>query len=296
MSVISMKQLLEAGCHFGHQSKKWNPKMKPFIFTARNNIHIINLEETSAQVDKAYEFIKNCAQGNGTVLFVGTKKQAQEVVKEEATRAGMFYVNTRWLGGTLTNFKTIKSSIERLNKLNQAEKVGEFDLLPKKEATLLRAQRDKLEKNLGGIKDMHTLPSVIFVVDPTVERICVREANALNIPVVAIVDTNSDPSNIECVIPANDDAVRSVKLITSALADAVIEAKEGVSPKLAAEVEEEMVDIKTVLDKTVPNLELAESEDEPAKKRKKKPAKKPVAKAEKPAEAAEKTAENKEEK
>ena len=296
MSVISMKQLLEAGCHFGHQSKKWNPKMKPFIFTARNNIHIINLEETSAQVDKAYEFIKNCAQGNGTVLFVGTKKQAQEVVKEEATRAGMFYVNTRWLGGTLTNFKTIKSSIELLNKLNQAEKVGEFDLLPKKEATLLRAQRDKLEKNLGGIKDMHTLPSVIFVVDPTVERICVREANALNIPVVAIVDTNSDPSNIECVIPANDDAVRSVKLITSALADAVIEAKEGVSPKLAAEVEEEMVDIKTVLDKTVPNLELAESEDEPAKKRKKKPAKKPVAKAEKPAEAAEKPAENKEEK
>lgn len=296
MSVISMKQLLEAGCHFGHQSKKWNPKMKPFIFTARNNIHIINLEETSAQVDKAYEFIKNCAQGNGTVLFVGTKKQAQEVVKEEATRAGMFYVNTRWLGGTLTNFKTIKSSIERLNKLNQAEKVGEFDLLPKKEATLLRAQRDKLEKNLGGIKDMHTLPSVIFVVDPTVERICVREANALNIPVVAIVDTNSDPSNIECVIPANDDAVRSVKLITSALADAVIEAKEGVSPKLTAEVEEEMVDIKTVLDKTVPNLELAESEDEPAKKRKKKPAKKPVAKAEKPAEAAEKPAENKEEK
>ena len=296
MSVISMKQLLEAGCHFGHQSKKWNPKMKPFIFTARNNIHIINLEETSAQVDKAYEFIKNCAQGNGTVLFVGTKKQAQEVVKEEATRAGMFYVNTRWLGGTLTNFKTIKSSIERLNKLNQAEKVGEFDLLPKKEATLLRAQRDKLEKNLGGIKEMHTLPSVIFVVDPTVERICVREANALNIPVVAIVDTNSDPSNIECVIPANDDAVRSVKLITSALADAVIEAKEGVSPKLAAEVEEEMVDIKTVLDKTVPNLELAESEDEPAKKRKKKPAKKPVAKAEKPAEAAEKPAENKEEK
>ncbi|MBO5309640.1 MAG: 30S ribosomal protein S2 [Clostridia bacterium] len=296
MSVISMKQLLEAGCHFGHQSKKWNPKMKPFIFTARNNIHIINLEETSAQVDKAYEFIKTCAQGNGTVLFVGTKKQAQEVVKEEATRAGMFYVNTRWLGGTLTNFKTIKSSIERLNKLNQAEKVGEFDLLPKKEATLLRAQRDKLEKNLGGIKDMHTLPSVIFVVDPTVERICVREANALNIPVVAIVDTNSDPSNIECVIPANDDAVRSVKLITSALADAVIEAKEGVSPKLAAEVEEEMVDIKTVLDKTVPNLELAESEDEPAKKRKKKPAKKPVAKAEKPAEAAEKPAENKEEK
>jgi small subunit ribosomal protein S2 len=301
MSVISMKQLLEAGVHFGHQSKKWNPKMRPFIFTARNNIHIINLEETSSQVDKAYEFVKNLTQGNGTILFVGTKKQAQEVVKEEATRCGMFYVNTRWLGGTLTNFKTIKASIERLNKLNQAEKVGEFDLLPKKEATLLRAQRDKLEKNLGGIKEMHGLPSVIFVVDPTVERICVREAKALGIPVVAIVDTNSDPSNIDCVIPANDDAVRSVKLITSALADAVIEAKEGISPKAVEQVEEEMVDIKTVLDKTVPNLELAESgEDEPAKPRKKKPAKKPAVKAEKPAEKpAEKTevkAENKEEK
>jgi small subunit ribosomal protein S2 len=275
--------------------------MKPFIFTARNNIHIINLEETSQQVDKAYEFVKNQCQGGGTILFVGTKKQAQEVVKEEALRSGMFYVNTRWLGGTLTNFKTIKSSIERLNKLNQAEKVGEFDLLPKKEATLLRAQRDKLEKNLGGIKEMHTLPSVIFVVDPTVERICVREAKALGIPVVAIVDTNSDPSNIDCVIPANDDAVRSVKLITSALADAVIEAKEGISPKAVEQVEEEMVDIKTVLDKTVPNLELAESgEDEPAKPRKKKPAKKPAVKAEKPAEKpAEKTevkAENKEEK
>ena len=301
MSVISMKQLLEAGVHFGHQSKKWNPKMRPFIFTARNNIHIINLEETSSQVDKAYEFVKNLTQGNGTILFVGTKKQAQEVVKEEATRCGMFYVNTRWLGGTLTNFKTIKASIERLNKLNQAEKVGEFDLLPKKEATILRAQRDKLEKNLGGIKEMHGLPSVIFVVDPTVERICVREAKALGIPVVAIVDTNSDPSNIDCVIPANDDAVRSVKLITSALADAVIEAKEGISPKAVEQVEEEMVDIKTVLDKTVPNLELAESgEDEPAKPRKKKPAKKPAVKAEKPAEKpAEKTevkAENKEEK
>lgn len=297
MSVISMKQLLEAGVHFGHQSKKWNPKMRPFIFTARNNIHIINLEETSSQVDKAYEFVKNLTQGNGTILFVGTKKQAQEVVKEEAQRCGMFYVNTRWLGGTLTNFKTIKASIERLNKLNQAEKVGEFELLPKKEATLLRAQRDKLEKNLGGIKEMHTLPSVIFVVDPTVERICVREANALNIPVVAIVDTNSDPSNIDCVIPANDDAVRSVKLITSALADAVIEAKEGISPKMAEQVEEELVDIKTVLDKTVPNLELAESgEDEPTKHRKKKPAKKPAAKAEKTAEKTEVKAENKEEK
>lgn len=299
MSVISMKQLLEAGVHFGHQSKKWNPKMSQYIFTARNNIHIINLEETSNQIDKAYDFVKNHTEGNGTILFVGTKKQAQDVVKEEAMRAGMFYVNTRWLGGTLTNFKTIKSSIERLNKLNQAEKVGEFELLTKKEAIALRTQRDKLEKNLGGIKDMHDLPSVIFVVDPTVERICVREAKALNIPVVAIVDTNSDPSDIACVIPANDDAVRSVKLITSAIADAVIEAKEGISPKIAAEVEDEMVDIKTVLDKTVPNLELAESEEEPSKTRKKKPARKSnpaKAKAEKPTEKpAEQTVEAKEE-
>ena len=162
MSVISMKQLLEAGVHFGHQSKKWNPKMRPFIFTARNNIHIINLEETSSQVDKAYEFVKNLTQGNGTILFVGTKKQAQEVVKEEATRCGMFYVNTRWLGGTLTNFKTIKTRIDRLNKLNQMEKVGEFDLLPKKEVILLKQERDKLEKNLGGIKDMREFPAAIF--------------------------------------------------------------------------------------------------------------------------------------
>ena len=294
MSVVSMKQLLEAGVHFGHPTRKWNPKMKKYIFTARNDIYILDLETTVGLIDEAYAFVKSIVETGKSVLFVGTKKQAKDAVIEEAQRCGMFYMGNRWLGGTLTNFKTIKSSIDRLNKLNQAEKVGEFDLLPKKEAIQLRAQRDKLEKNLGGIKEMHGLPSVIFVVDPTVERICVREANALGIPVVAIVDTNSDPSNIECVIPANDDAVRSVKLIVSALADAVIEAKEGVSPKLAAEVEEEMVDIKTVLDKTVPNLELAESEDEPAKKRKKKPAKKPAAK---PAEkAAEKTAENKEEK
>lgn len=298
MSVISMKQLLEAGVHFGHQTKKWNPKMKQYIFTARNNIHIINLEETSNQIDKAYEFVKSHTEGNGTILFVGTKKQAQEVVKEEATRCGMFYVNTRWLGGTLTNFKTIKSSIERLNKLNQAEKVGEFDLLTKKEATALRTQRDKLEKNLGGIKEMHSLPSVIFVVDPAVEKICVKEAKVLGIPVVAIVDTNSDPSDIACVIPANDDAVRSVKLITSALADAVIEAKEGISPKAVADVEEDLVDIKTVLDKTVPNLELAESGDDENtnKKRKKRPAKKVEKKTEETAEETEQPkVENKEE-
>ncbi|MDE6583066.1 MAG: 30S ribosomal protein S2, partial [Clostridia bacterium] len=231
MSVISMKQLLEAGVHFGHQSRKWNPKMKEYIFTARNDIHIINLETTSQQVDKAYTFVRDIVASGKSVLFVGTKKQAQEAVKEEAERCGMYYVNTRWLGGTLTNFKTIRNRIERLNKLNQMEKVGEFDLLPKKEVALLKQERDKLEKNLGGIKDMRELPGVMFVVDPTNEKICVHEANILKIPVVSLVDTNCDPSNVSIVIPGNDDAIRSVKLVASAVADAVIEAKEGVSMK-----------------------------------------------------------------
>ena len=179
MSVISMKQLLEAGVHFGHQTRKWNPKMKKYIFTARNDIHIINLEDTSAQIDKAYLFVRDIVASGKSVLFVGTKKQAQEAIKEEAERCGMFYINTRWLGGCLTNFKTIKSRIERLNKLNQMEKVGEFDLLPKKEVTLLKAERDKLEKNLGGIKEMRELPGVVFLVDPCVEHICVSECKNL---------------------------------------------------------------------------------------------------------------------
>jgi len=249
MSVISMKQLLEAGVHFGHQSKKWNPKMKQYIFTARNNIHIINLEETSKKIDNAYNFVREISAGNKTILFVGTKKQAQEAVKEEAQRCNMFYVNTRWLGGTLTNFKTIKLRIERLNKLNQMEKVGEFDLLPKKEVIGLKAERDKLEKNLGGIKEMREIPALVFVVDPSREHICVKEAKNLGIPVVAIVDTNSDPSFVDYVIPANDDAIRSVKLITSAIADAVIEAKEGVSAKPAVE-EDEVVDFDDVVNNT----------------------------------------------
>ena len=268
MSVISMKQLLEAGVHFGHQTKKWNPKMKPYIFSARNNIHIINLELTSNQIDKAYSFIRDVVASGRSVLFVGTKKQAQDAVKDEAIRAGMFYVNTRWLGGTLTNFKTIKTRIERLNKLNQMEKVGEFDLLPKKEVLLLKQERDKLEKNLGGIKDMRDYPAAIFVVDPTREHICIREAQALNIPIVAIVDTNSDPSGIEYVIPANDDAIRSVKLITSAIADAVIEAKEGTITKPATDEEE--VDIKTALVEAVPIVELAESSEEEVSHKQKK--------------------------
>ena len=276
MSVISMKQLLEAGVHFGHQTRKWNPKMKKYIFTARNDIHILNLELTSEQIDKAYSFVRDVVASGKSILFVGTKKQAQEAVKEEAERCGMFYVNTRWLGGTLTNFKTIRNRVERLNKLNQMEKVGEFDLLPKKEVALLKQERDKLEKNLGGIKEMHDLPGVLFVVDPTNEKICVHEANILNIPVVSLVDTNCDPSNVTVVIPGNDDAIRSVKLIASAIADAVIEAREGVSMK-KEDAEEENVDLESLLTEAKPTMELAEAGEE-VKKTNKKPKKKAPAK------------------
>lgn len=291
MSVISMKQLLEAGVHFGHQTRKWNPKMKKYIFTARNDIHIINLEDTSAQVDKAYTFVRDIVAAGKSVLFVGTKKQAQEAVKEEAERCGMYFVNTRWLGGCLTNFKTIKSRIERLNKLNQMEKVGEFELLPKKEVSLLIAERDKLEKNLGGIKEMRDLPGVVFVVDPCIEHICVRECVSLGIPMVGLVDTNGNPDGIDCVIPGNDDAIRSVKLIASAIADAVIEAREGVSMQ-KEETEEEVVDLEKALTEIKPNLEIAEGGEEKAKKpARKKPATKKEAKVEKTEEV--KTEENK---
>ena len=292
MSVISMKQLLEAGVHFGHQTRKWNPKMKKYIFTARNDIHIINLEDTSAQVDKAYIFVRDIVASGKNVLFVGTKKQAQDAVKEEAERCGMYYINTRWLGGCLTNFKTIKSRIERLNKLNQMEKVGEFDLLPKKEVTLLKAERDKLEKNLGGIKEMRDLPGLVFVVDPSVEHICVSECKNLGIPMVGLVDTNGNPDGINVVIPGNDDAIRSVKLIAGAIADAVIEAREGVSMKKEDKSSDEEIDIEKVLAETKPNLEIAEAGEENKQKKpaKKKPAKKKVEKTE------EKKEENKEEK
>ena len=294
MSVISMKQLLEAGVHFGHQTRKWNPKMKEYIFTARNDIHILNLELTSEQVDKAYSFVRDIVASGKSVLFVGTKKQAQEAVKEEAERCGMYYINTRWLGGTLTNFKTIRNRIERLNKLNQMEKVGEFDLLPKKEVALLKQERDKLEKNLGGIKEMRELPGVLFVVDPTNEKICVHEANILNIPVVSLVDTNCDPSNVTVVIPGNDDAIRSVKLIASAIADAVIEAREGVSMKKESDEQEEQVDLESLLTEAKQSLELAEAGEE-VKKVNKKPKKKPAKKVEKTEKVEESKEENKEE-
>ena len=237
MSVISMKHLLEAGVHFGHQTRKWNPKMGKYIFNSRNDIHIINLEDTVVLIDKAYDYIKEMASQGKTILFVGTKKQAQKAIEDEAKRCGMYYINSRWLGGTLTNFKTIRSRVERLNKLNNMEKVGEFNLLPKKEVIKLKAERDKLEKNLGGIKDMTKLPDVLFIVDTKKEHIAVKEAKTLNIPIVALLDTNCDPEPIDFVIPGNDDAIRAVSLIAGAMANAVIEAKEGVSPVSEEEAE-----------------------------------------------------------
>ena len=243
MSVISMKQLLEAGVHFGHQTRKWNPKMSKYIFNSRNDIHIINLEDTVVLIDKAYDFIKDMASQGKTILFVGTKKQAQKAIEDEAKRCGMFYINSRWLGGTLTNFKTIRSRIDRLNKLNNMEKVGEFNLLPKKEVIKLKAERDKLEKNLGGIKDMVKLPDVLFVVDTKKEHIAIQEAKTLGIPVVALLDTNCDPEPIDYVIPGNDDAIRAVSLIAGAMANAVIEAKEGVAP-VTEEATEEVQEVE----------------------------------------------------
>ena len=256
MSVISMKQLLEAGVHFGHQTRKWNPKMSKYIFNSRNDIHIINLEDTVVLIDRAYDFIKDMASQGKNILFVGTKKQAQKAIEDEAKRCGMFYINSRWLGGTLTNFKTIRSRIERLNKLNNMEKVGEFNLLPKKEVIKLKAERDKLEKNLGGIKDMVKLPDVLFVVDTKKEHIAVQEAKTLGIPVVALLDTNCDPEPIDYVIPGNDDAIRAVSLIAGAMANAVIEAKEGVAPAIA---EEETAD-NTTAEEVVAEEEVATEE------------------------------------
>ena len=227
MSVISMKQLLEAGVHFGHQTRRWNPKMKEYIFTERNGIYIIDLQKTVKKIDEAYNFVRDIAMNDGTVLFVGTKKQAQESIEQEAKRCEMFYVNQRWLGGLLTNFKTIQTRIAKLNQINKMEADGDFDLLPKKEVIQLCALREKLMKNLGGIKEMKKLPSCMFVVDPRKENIAVMEARNLGIPIVAIVDTNCDPDDVDYVIPGNDDAIRAVKLIASKIADAVLEGKQG---------------------------------------------------------------------
>ena len=236
MAVITMKQLLETGVHFGHQTKRWNPKMGKYIYGERNGIHIINLEQTVDLIENdVYPFVVEMAKQGKSILFVGTKKQAQDAIKEEAERCGQYYINSRWLGGTLTNFKTIRSRIDRLNKLNNMEKMGEFDLLPKKEVIKLKAERDKLETNLGGIKDMRSLPGMMFIVDPDQEDIAVLEARKLNIPIVAITDTNCDPDLIDHVIPGNDDAIRAVKLIASVIADAVIEANQGEEVNAVAE-------------------------------------------------------------
>ena len=240
MAVISMKQLLEAGVHFGHQTRRWNPKMAKYIFTERNGIYIIDLQKTVRKVDEAYNFIRSVAEEGKTVLFVGTKKQAQEAVKDEALRAGQFFVNERWLGGMLTNFQTIQKRIRRLKDLEAMETDGTFEVLTKKEVMQLRHEMERLEKYLGGIKDMNKLPGALFVVDPRKEKIAVAEARKLNIPIVAIVDTNCDPDEIDYVIPGNDDAIRAVKLLTTAMADAIMEGNQGAgsSEEVSEETEE----------------------------------------------------------
>ena len=237
MSVISMKQLLEAGVHFGHQTRRWNPKMAEYIYTERNGIYIIDLQKSVGKVDEAYNAVKDIVANGGSILFVGTKKQAQDSIKTEAERWGMYYVNERWLGGMLTNFKTIQTRIKRLKEIETMSEDGTFDVLPKKEVILIKKEWDKLEKNLGGIKDMKKLPDAIFVVDPKKERICIQEAHTLGIPLIGIADTNCDPEELDYVIPGNDDAIRAVKLIVSKMADAVIEANQGES--MAEEAAEE---------------------------------------------------------
>ena len=243
MSVISMKQLLEAGVHFGHQTRRWNPKMAPYIYTERNGIYIIDLQKSVGKVDEAYDAVFDIAEQGGTILFVGTKKQAQDAIKQEAERCGMYYVNERWLGGMLTNFKTIESRIARLKEIEAMAEDGTFDVLPKKEVTNLKKELEKLQKNLGGIKDMGRIPDAIFIVDPKKERICVQEAHALGIPLIGIADTNCDPEELDYVIPGNDDAIRAVKLIVAKMADAVIEANQG---EEAAEAVEEAEAEETV--------------------------------------------------
>ena len=248
MSVISMKQLLEAGVHFGHQTRRWNPKMAEYIYTERNGIYIIDLQKSVNKVDECYHALADIVADGGTVLFVGTKKQAQEAVKTEAERCGMYYINERWLGGMLTNFKTIQSRIARLIEIETMEQDGTFDVLPKKEVIQLKKEMDKLQKNLGGIKDMKEIPDMIFIVDPRKERNCVQEAHTLGIPLVGIADTNCDPEELDYVIPGNDDAIRAVKLIVSKMADAVIEAQQGADAVEAAEADEEAVEAEETVE------------------------------------------------
>ena len=245
MSVISMKQLLEAGVHFGHQTRRWNPKMAPYIFTERNGIHIIDLQQTVGLVDDAYKAVFDIANAGGTILFVGTKKQAQDSIKSEAERCGMYFVNERWLGGMLTNFKTIQSRIDRLKAIERMSEDGTFEVLPKKEVIKIKKEWEKLEKNIGGIKDMTRIPDAIFVVDPKKEAICVKEAKTLGVTLIGIGDTNCDPEDLDYIIPGNDDAIRAVKLIVGKMADAVIEANQGESVYVE-QAEAEASDIEEV--------------------------------------------------
>ena len=264
MAVVAMKQLLEAGVHFGHQTRRWDPKMAEYIFQARNGIHIIDLQKTSKKLDEAYAFMKEQVEEGKTVLFVGTKKQAQECMKEAALKCGMFYVDQRWLGGMLTNFDTIKTRIKRLKDLETMQEDGTFDVLPKKEVILLKKEMDKLERNLGGIKDMEELPGVIFLIDPKKERIAILEAKKLDIPVVGLVDTNCNPEELDYAIPGNDDAIRAVKLIADVMANAVIEGKQGES--FEPEMEEQVANTEeaTSIEEVVENAEESVKEDEKA--------------------------------
>ena len=250
MSVISMKQLLEAGVHFGHQTRRWNPKMAPYIYTERNSIHIIDLQKTVGMIDDAYNAVVNIVAEGGTILFVGTKKQAQDAIQSEAERCGMFYVNQRWLGGMLTNFKTIQRRLARLHEIERMSEDGTFEVLPKKEVAALQKEWDKLEKNLGGIKNMKRIPDAIFVVDPKKEKICVQEARTLGVTLIGIADTNSDPEELDYVIPGNDDAIRAVKLIVGKMADAVLEAKQGEQLTDTAAAAEEAPAEETAEEKT----------------------------------------------
>ena len=227
MAIVTIKQLLEAGVHFGHHTRRWNPKMKEYIFTERNGVYIIDLQKTIKKFEEAYMFVRNTTEEGGTILFVGTKKQAQDAIQQEAERCGMYYVNQRWLGGMLTNFKTIQSRINRLHEIERMSEDGTFEVLPKKEVAMLQKEWDKLEKNLGGIKNMKRIPDAIFVVDPKKEKICVQEARTLGVTLIGIADTNSDPEELDYIIPGNDDAIRAVKLIVGKMADAVLEAKQG---------------------------------------------------------------------
>ena len=275
MPIISMKQLLEAGVHFGHQTRKWNPKMKKYIFTSRNDIHIINLEDTVKLAEKAYNFVKEIVKEGKTVLFVGTKKQASEAIEQEAKRCGMFYINNRWLGGTLTNFKTIRSSVEKMKKIEQMEKTGEFDLLPKKEVLKLKQEHEKLIKNLNGVRDMTSMPGVIFVVDSKKEAIAIKEARLMNIPLIGLIDTNCDPDDVDICIPGNDDAIRAIKLIAGSIADAVIEAREGIEIDRSA-FDDEEIDLKSALETTdVTAAKESELAEDAANKKEKKKSKKP---------------------